>query len=150
MDVLIVYDSFYGNTEKIARAIGESIGSARVIRPEAFDPGDLKAGDLLIVGSPTQGGRPTKPLQEFLDGIPKLAIEGVGVAAFDTRFSTKWVKMFGYAAEKIAASLQEKGGKLVIPAGSFFVKSEKGPLLDGESERSAAWAKEILDRSSRV
>jgi flavodoxin len=146
MNVLVVYDSFYGNTEKIARAIGEAAGAAKVLRVGEVSRDDLKSCDLLVVGSPTQGGRPTKPLQEFLDEIPKSAFESIGVAAFDTRFSTKWVKMFGYAAEKIAAGLQAKGGNLVAAPGCFFVKSEKGPLQDGETERAATWAREIIGR----
>ena len=147
MNVLIVYDSFYGNTEIIARAIGESTG-ARVLRVGDVARDDLKSCNLLIVGSPTQGGRPTKPLQEFLDEIPKASLDGIGVAAFDTRFSTKWVKMFGYAAERIAASLQEKGGNLLTAPACFFVKKEKGPLDDGETERAAGWGRDLLSNRS--
>ncbi|MEN8614342.1 flavodoxin family protein [Dehalogenimonas sp. THU2] len=142
MNVLVVYDSCYGNTEAVARAIGESI-SARVLRASEASRDDVRTCDLLIVGSPTQGGRPTKPLQAFIDEIPDSALGGITVATFDTRFSTKWVKMFGYAAERIAASLQDKGAKLKSPPACFFVNSEKGPLKDGELKRAGEWAKEL-------
>ena len=67
MKVLIVYDSAYGNTEKVARAIGGVItGEVKVLRPGEVNPSELQSLDLLIVGSPTQGGRPTPAIQDFL------------------------------------------------------------------------------------
>jgi flavodoxin I len=146
MKALVVYDSFYGNTETIAKAIGSAItGEVKVLRPGEASPTDLKSIDLLIVGSPTQGGRPTKAIQDFLNKLPESAVKGVNVAAFDTRFSTKLVGIFGYAAGKTADSLKKKGGNLIVVPEAFFVKSKEGPLKDGELERAAAWAKRILE-----
>jgi len=148
MKVLVVYDSVYGNTEKIARAVGEAIvGEVKVLRPgEVHVPG-LKALDLLIVGSPTHGGRPTPLTQEFLNKVTEAEIKGIRVAAFDTRVQAKWVKLFGYAAGKIADRLKEKGGILVLPPEAFFVKGKEGPLREGEPERAAAWAKELVKKT---
>ena len=146
MKALIVYDSAYGNTEKIARAIGGAItGEVKVLRPGEVNPSDLQSVDLLIVGSPTQGGRPTPAIQDFLNKIPEPAIKGVNVAAFDTRFSTKLVGIFGYAAGKIANSLKRKGGTLILSPEPFFVKGKEGPLKEGELERAADWAKGIVE-----
>lgn len=146
MKTLVVYDSFYGNTEKIARAIAGAIaGEVKVLRPGEASPTDLKSVDLLIVGSPTQGGRPTKAILDFLNKLPEPAVKGINVAAFDTRLSTKLVGIFGYGAGKIADSLKKKGGTLILPPEAFFVKSKEGPLKDGELERAAAWAKRILE-----
>ena len=146
MKTLIVYDSFYGNTEKIARAIGGAIaGEVKVLRPGEVNPSYLESIDLLIVGSPTQGGRPTKAVQDFLSKLPEAAIKGVSVATFDTRFSTKLVGIFGYAAGKIANSLKTKGGALIFPPEPFFVKGREGPLKEGELERAAGWAKGISE-----
>jgi len=146
MKALIVYDSAYGNTEKIARAIGGAItGEVKVLRPGEVNPSDLQSVDLLIVGSPTQGGRPTPAIQDFLNKIPEPAIKGVNVAAFDTRFSTKLVGIFGYAAGKIANSLKRKGGTLILSPEPFFVKGKEGPLKEGELERAADWAKRIVE-----
>jgi flavodoxin I len=52
--------------------------------------------------------------------------------------------LFGYASGKNADSLKEKGGKLLSPAEGFIVKGREGPLLDGELERTAAWAKGLV------
>ncbi len=146
MKALVVYDSVYGNTEKIARAIaGVLTGDVKVLRPGEANPSELKSVDLLIVGSPTQGGRPTKAIQEFLNRLPEPAVKGVNVAAFDTRLSTKLVGIFGYGAGKIADSLKRKGGTLILPPEAFFVKGREGPLKEGELERAAVWAKRILE-----
>ena len=148
MKALIVYDSVYGNTEKIARAIAAALtpsGEVKVLRPGEVNPSELESVDLLIVGSPTQGGRPTPAIQDFLNKVPEPAVKGVNVAAFDTRFSTKLVGIFGYAAGKIADSLKRKGGSLILFPEAFFVKGKEGPLKEGELERAASWAKEILE-----
>ena len=145
MKALIVYDSTYGNTEKIARAIGEAIGGdARVVRAGGADLPNTEAIGLLIVGSPTLGGRASPDIKGFLDRLPNSAVKDMKVAAFDTRFSTRWVGIFGYAAGKIASKLKEKGGNLVAPPEGFFVKAKEGPLKDGELERAGVWAKGLV------
>ena len=146
MKALIVYDSVYGNTEKIARAIGGAItGEVKVLRPGEVNLSDLESVDLLVVGSPTQGGRPTPAIKEFLSKIPANALKNVGVTSFDTRFSTRLVGIFGYAAGKIANSLKRKGGTLILSPEAFFVKSKEGPLKEGELEHAAGWAKRLLE-----
>jgi flavodoxin len=101
---------------------------------------ELKTFDLLIVGSPTQGGRPTRAIQDFLSKIPANALKNVGVTSFDTRFSAKLAGIFGYAAGRIAGSLKRSGGTLIVSPEGFFVKGTEGPLAEGELERAASWA----------
>ncbi|MBA7611684.1 hypothetical protein ES703_18912 [subsurface metagenome] len=145
MKTLIVYDSVYGNTEKIAKTIGDAItGEVKVLRVGEVNSSELKAFDLLIVGSPTQGGRPTRAIQDFINKVQVSAFKGTNVAAFDTRLSTKLVRIFGYAAGRIAGSLKRKGGTLIVSPEGFFVKGTKGPLKEGEVEHAASWAKEIV------
>jgi len=144
MKTLIVYDSVYGNTEKIAKSIGDAVsGDVKVLRVGEVNPSELESMDLLIVGSPTHGGRPTPTIQDFLNKVPGSVIKGINVAAFDTRYSSRLVRVFGYAAEKIAGSLKAKGGALILSPGGFFVKGHKGPLKEGEQERAASWGKGI-------
>jgi flavodoxin len=145
MKTLIVYDSVHGNTEKIAKAIGDAIpGEVKVLRVDEVNSSELGALDLLIVGSPTQGGRPTKAMQGFLSEAPASSLNGVNVAAFDTRMQMKLVGIFGYAAGRIADSLKRKGGNLMGRPEGFFVKGAEGPLKESEVERAASWAKEIV------
>lgn len=145
MKTLIIYDSQYGNTEKIARAIGDAIPGARVIHASEADPSDLESVELLIIGSPTHGGRPMGAVQAFISKTPAAALEGINVAAFDTRFESKFAKIFGYAAGRIANPLTKKGGNLLVNPEGFFVEKTKGPLNAGELERAANWAAEIVE-----
>jgi flavodoxin I len=144
MKALVVYDSVYGNTEKIARAIGSAItGDVRVLRAGEVSLSELESVDLLIVGAPTQGGRATPPVRDFLNKVAGPAVKGRNVAAFDTRISAKWVGIFGYAAGRIAKNLKSKGANLIVNPEPFFVEGTQGPLKEGELERAASWAKEL-------
>jgi flavodoxin I len=152
MKALIVYDSAYGNTERIAKAVGDALsGDVRVARAGEVDASGLASLDLLIVGSPTQGFRPTKPVQALIASIPADALKGVAVAAFDTRIPAAQagiglrliMRVGGYAAPHITQALEKKGGKLAVPPEGFSVKDKEGPLLEGELERAADWAKGI-------
>ncbi len=146
MKVLVVYDSVYGNTERIAKAIGGAItGEVRVLRVDEANPSELRTIDLFILGSPTQGGRPTPAIRDLLNKVPEASLQGINVAAFDTRISTKLVGVFGYAAGRIARNLKGKGGTLIASPEGFFVKGSKGPLKEGELERAVGWAKGILE-----
>jgi flavodoxin I len=146
MRILVVYDSLYGNTEKIAQAIGAALpGEVQVSRVGEADPSELSSFDLLIVGSPTHGGRPSPATRELLDKLQSSALEGINVATFDTRHSSKLTVIFGYAAGRIAGSLKKKGGTLIVSPEGFLVTGTEGPLKEGEVERAAGWAKEILE-----
>lgn len=147
MRALVVYDSVHGNTEKIARAIGEAIaGEIKVLRVGEVGSSELESFDLIIVGSPTPGGRPTQPIQDFLNEAPEPAVKGTNVAAFDTRLSTRLVGIFGYAAGRITDSLKRKGGALIVSPEGFLVKGTEGPLKEGEVERAVDWAKEMMNK----
>lgn len=153
MGIMIVYDSFFGNTEKIAQAISDSLSSeenVRIYRVSDIKPEQLLGLRLLIVGSPTRAFKPTKAILDLLDKIPSKGLEGVKVAAFDTRISSVDAnsrifnvleKRFGYAAKPIADKLKKKGGSLIITPEGFFIKESEGPLKDGELERAREWAK---------
>jgi flavodoxin I len=148
MKALIVYDSVYGNTEKIASAIGESIthsGEVKVLWAGEADPSELASIDLLIIGSPVHGGRPTPPVQDFLSRMAQQSLKGIKVAVFDTRATSKFAKIFGNAAGRIAGQLTKKGAVVTVPPEGFFVTGTKGPLKEGELERAANWARGISE-----
>ena len=155
MKTLVVYDSKYGNTEKIARAIGGAIGGDVTVMPvgQAHAAG-LESFDLLIVGSPTQRAGYLPSIKDFLDGIPDNALKGVRVAAFDTRITARSGDIgtrvmaaiaggLGYAAKPIAEALEGKGGTPAAPPEGFIVNGIHGPLKKGEPERAAEWGKRL-------
>jgi len=145
MKALVVYDSRHGNTEKVALAVGEALG-AQVRQVGEVSPADLQGLDLLIVGSPTHGGWFTEGIKNLLEASP--ALEGVDVVAFDTRTATIWNRIlpFGYAAPRIARSLERNGGHLLAPPEGFVVLGMEGPLKEGELQRAAGWAKGMVSR----
>jgi flavodoxin len=155
MKALIVYDSFFGNTEKIAQAIGQALGSPpeiEVVRVTAVKLEQLAGLQWLIVGSPTRGFNVSPFTKAFLAGIPAGGLRGVKVAAFDTRSPLAqfpgclrpFARRYGYAAEKIAKALTAKGGELALPADGFAVQGSEGPLAEGELERAAEWARRLV------
>ena len=158
MKILIVYDSAFGNTEKIVHAISDSLGShenIKTFRVNDINPSQLVGLDLLIVGSPTRAFRPTTDIIGFLNEMPSSSLEGIKVAAFDTRysvanakvlFSNLFSRQFGYAAESIADKLVYKGGKLIVPPIGFIIKNAEGTLKAGELGRAAEWAKLIINQ----
>jgi flavodoxin len=155
MKTLIIYDSVFGNTAQIAQAMCSALGApenARVYHASEVKPEQLTGIDLLIVGSPTRGFRPTQAITTFLRSLAAHSIDGVKVAAFDTRISldqvhsvllSVLVRLFGYAARPIADRLKAKGGSLVAPPEGFFVKGSQGPLKEGELQRAIDWVKAL-------
>lgn len=153
MKTVIVYDSIYKNTKKIADAIGSGVGhDARVLWVSEVQASDLKGVELLIVGSPTHGGRATPAIDEFLKSIPKGSLKDVHVAAFDTRFAPEdhgiglriLMNIIRFAAERIAKNLTQKGGILVGKPEGFIVQDKEGPLKAGELQRATTWGINIL------
>ncbi len=143
MKALVIYDSLYGNTEKIAQAIASALGkeSKAVVVGQA-KPTDIADYTYIVIGSPTQGGRPTPAILSFIHGLTPEMLSGKRFAAFDTRLKG-WSKIFGYAAPRIEGAIKAKRGNCTAQPQGFFVKKAKGPLLEGELERAATWAKAI-------
>ena len=146
MNALVLYDSQYGDTEHIAQAIANALGefgAARAVRLDPAQPVELQGLDVFILGSPTQGWRPTPAIQSFLEGTSSEELGGLEGACFDTRFRLPRF-MTGSAAKVMAAKLREKGVSLLVPPESFFVKGTEGPLRDGELDRAAVWARMLI------
>ncbi len=148
MYALVVYDSQYGNTERIATAIADTLrtsGEVRLARVQPEQPLDLEGVDLLILGCPTQGWRPTTAMQALLAKLTPEQLHGHAIACFDTRFQKpRW--MTGSAAHRMATSLSRMGITLLVPPESFFVDGTEGPLLTGELGHAAVWARTLLNR----
>jgi len=151
MSILIVYDSIFGNTGQVAKAMADDLARSHEVKlasvQEARDL-DPSGFDLLLVGSPTRGFRPTPEIQEFASrsDLPKRA------AVFDTRIDLdtihpaplRWVvQAGGYAAERLRTELMEQGCTIVGEPEGFVVLGQEGPLRDNELPRAAAWARGV-------
>jgi flavodoxin I len=156
MKALIVYDSVFGNTEKVAQAMGTALADHGevVLRRVGDVQGQELAGiDVLLVGSPTRAFSPTPAMKAWVKAIAQQRLRGVKVAAFDTRIAVEdtnsrilppLVKVFGYAAKPISEGLRKKGGEVVLDPEGFFVQGTEGPVKDGELERAAEWARKAV------
>lgn len=161
MKAIVVYESHWGNTAEIARAVAEGIGDGAVAlhtdeaTADALQDADLVVGgapllgfslptDQMIAGlanekeQPTEGDHPT--MREWLEGI---AVAGAGeCAGFETRI---WWSP-GSAAKAIVAGFEAKG---YAPSRSatekFQVTGRYGPLKEGERERAKAWGAELAE-----
>ena len=155
MKGLVVYESFFGNTAKVAEEIGRTLAEHAEVR--ALPAGEVESSmlegiDFLVVGSPTRAFRATDGVLRFLDGLPAGRLDHVKAAAFDTRVDVTLIKsplvrLFlgrtGHAAKPIAKRLGRRGAEMVAEPEGFFVTGTEGPLKEGEIERAALWARKI-------
>jgi flavodoxin len=155
MKILIVYDSFFGNTEKVAEYIKKLLEEKHdisMIKAKNFEESDFAGVDCLIIGSPTRAFRPTKDISDILSQYG-LTIKNLKTAAFDTRIDYDTVKpktlsmimkKSGYAAEKINKKLKKIGAQTIGEPIGFYVKDSEGPLLEGEKEKAQNWLSSLI------
>lgn len=138
----VVYDSAFGNTQAVAEAIAQGLKPIRAaaVSVTDFKPGSLAGGDLLVVGSPINGWRPTPKITELLGQLGNGKLKGIKAAAFDTR-----VRFFihGDAARKITKLLTEGGAHIISHPTPFYVRGTEGPLRTGELDRATTWARNL-------
>jgi len=137
-----------------ANAVGVAIGAAAVGEPGAVavrkvsevSPADLAGLQLLVVGAPTRAFRPSPGVAQWLRDLPAGAPGDTRISPQDANSAVLrfMVKLFGWAAEKIAKGLAARGGHEAAPAMGFFVAASEGPLKEGELDRAAAWARQVV------
>lgn len=133
---MVLYESKFGNTEKIAQSINQAIGG-EIYNVAEFRPEMLDDVDLLIVGSPIHGWQPSSETVQFLNHLETGSLKGKYVAAFDTGFKNIFS---GNAASRIIRKLERAGGKQLVPTQKFVVVQSEGPLASGEVDRAGSWA----------
>jgi hypothetical protein len=162
MKALVVYESMFGNTELVARAIGAGLGAdavVKVARAPTFVPDDV---DVLVVGGPTHTRGMSRPktraqavergasdpgtadgVREWLGqlNVPR-AIIG---AAFDTRVAGPKL-LTGAAAAGIKNHLSSAGLR-VVGTQSFLVASAEQSggrgVSDDELERARRFGQNL-------
>ncbi len=154
MIALVVFDTEFGNTELIARSIGEGLASLGEVRVTAVAEATLvPPPDLLIVGGPTQRHRMSPALAALLESLPRRSLRGVRAATFDTRYRMARL-LSGSAATDAARRLGRAGCQMIAPPESFFIERDRPPegekrrhhleqLEQGERERARQWAADL-------
>lgn len=160
MKAIVVYESLWGNTAAVARAIASGIGSqARALSTAEAGAAELADVDLIVAGAPVLGFK--LPTDKMRDGVranpgkapappdlshPSLRSWLAALPAGQGRsaaFDTQVRGPFGSAAPEIAAALEAAGYRAVAKPVGFVVKGKFGPLRDGELERATAWGAEL-------
>jgi hypothetical protein len=167
MRALVVFETLWGNTEKVARAVADRLREAAEVEVVDSDsaPASVDGYDLVVVGGPTHAfsmsrpatreeaaaghsapHRPDRGIREWIDQLARPSA-AVPVATFDTRVDQP--RLPGSAAKAAKHELRSLGFDTTVKQQTFRVHGYEGPLLDGELERAASWAGDVL-RSIRA
>lgn len=146
MKGIVIYDSSYGNTKKIATAIADTLNESK-LHVDLFymkDIKELEKHDFLVIGSPTKIGTMSWTVRRFIGKkINDEEWANKPFATFDTEMASAIKKGGASAAEKIAEKLKGKNLRQALPPFKAVVRGMKGPLEEGEIEKAEAFAKEL-------
>ncbi len=152
MKDIVVYDTSYGNTKAVAEAIAETLKKSGV-EVDLFHVKDVKKlsaqnYNFLVVGSPTRFGTMSFAIKGFLGKVKGEEWMNRPFAAFDTENpenieKAKLENKQWSAAEKISKKLVEKKLNQLLPVLRAAVLGQKGPLVEGEIDRTKRYAKDL-------
>ncbi len=138
--VLVVFDTTYGNTEKLGREIASGIeetglAECKVINIEDVESEDLSVYDGALFGGPIHAFRATRGIKNAVKTAAKKGLNGKLVSSFDT-YQAPGHK--GKAAKQIEDELRKKakGAKIFSPGLTALVLDRKGPLKDDEPTKA--------------
>ncbi|MCW3978193.1 MAG: flavodoxin family protein [Candidatus Bathyarchaeota archaeon] len=149
---IVAYDSNFGNTEKIARALARGLEEKGVevdcLRIDEVDVERLAEYDFIAVGGPTHMIRTSKPMKAFLERLRTVDLRGLKGFSFDTRNESRmngrrWLLLENSAARVIEGVLKSRGVDTVKPRHSAIVEGREGPLYDGMEELFTQMGAEI-------
>jgi menaquinone-dependent protoporphyrinogen IX oxidase len=152
---IVIYDTSHGNTQKIAETITEVLKEAG-INTDLFYVKDVKKlngndYNFLVLGSPTKFGTMSFAVKSFLGKVKSEEWMNKPFLAFDTENpenieKSKAENKNWSAAEKIAEKLIEKKLNQLLPVLKASVVGWKGPLVEGEIDRTKSYAKELASK----
>jgi flavodoxin len=132
---IVIYDTKFGNTEKIARALARGMEKqgfkVDCVKADEVDVDKLVEYDFLAIGGPTHAFGVSKPMKAFLEKLRSVDIKGKKAFAFDTKYKS-WLA--GSAGKGIEKTLKELGMSIVKTHSSAIVKGSEGPLEEGMEE----------------
>jgi hypothetical protein len=174
MRALVVYESIYGNTDRLAHAIAEGLAAeldeVKVVPVEGADEETVRGADVVVVGGPTHmhglsSERSRKMgieaaakdvevqldpdaegpgLRDWLDQLPDTHARA---AAFDTRFDGPPL-MTGRASKGIARRLRHHGLEMVAEPASFLVDKQNHLQAD-QLDRGREWGTHLATALAR-
>ena len=141
MRACVIFDTRYGNTERIARSFEAGLKEAGIqticVNARDMPVDSLKQYDLICVGAPTEWLTASKPMKEFLGRLKSTDLAGRYGFVFDTKLDAP---LSGSAARFIEKELKSAAVQIITPRESaivFGVKKEEGGmrLKEGEEKR---------------
>jgi flavodoxin len=143
MSASVIFDTRYGNTEKIAGSLETGLKEAGIetvcINAKDVPVESLKQYDLICVGGPTEAFTASKAIKEFLRKLKGIELSGKCAFAFDTKLDSRFS---GTAAKFIEKELSNLNLRIIAPRESAIVFSlkERGAitgarLKEGEEKR---------------
>jgi len=144
-NAIVICDSLYGNTEKVARALAQGLEKsglikATVLRVSEADAGKLTGYDVILVGAPTHAFNASDPMKKFLDKIGESGLKGKKAFAFDTKMRSR---LAGSGAKHIEERLVKLGAEIIKERASAIVKGKEGPLEDDAESKFTSIGIEI-------
>ncbi|MEM2631737.1 MAG: flavodoxin family protein [Candidatus Bathyarchaeia archaeon] len=105
MKIVIIYESKYGNTERVAEMIAEglkeTVGTEVSLQKlKEADLDKITDYDVILLGSPNHMGGPARSVKGFIDMLGKLRLEGKKFAVFDTYMGKDFEKAVKKDGEK--------------------------------------------------
>lgn len=151
MKVIILYDTKYGNTEKVAKAISEGMkevgfGEVTVKSGSETTPQELREAGVWIFGSPTHIGTTTRNFKRLIRWMKKERPVGKKGVAFDTRLE----KSRRGASDKLVHVMQALEIEILDGPFYFRVKDVKGPLITGELEKATTLGRKLAGQIREI
>lgn len=141
---IAIFDSKFGNTEKIAKALSEGMKKEGLdvdcVRIDNVDLDKLADYEMLAFGAPTHGFGISKPMKEFLKKLQNINLRDKRAFAFDTKLRSRFA---GSAAKGIEKQLKKLQMTIIRPYASAIVKGTEGPLEEGAEEKFTQIGSEI-------
>lgn len=174
MSALIVYESMYGNTRRIAEAIARGLATAgpvTVTRIAELDSSATQGVDLLVIGAPTHGWSLSRPstrkaaveaaakpasgltveenatapgVREWLQSLDTQALRGRVAVAALDTRMRAPLGLSGAASRTIAKRIRRRGMSCAARRG--FRVTKQNQLIEGEQARAESWGRELAGR----
>ncbi|MHA2359298.1 MAG: flavodoxin family protein [Candidatus Thorarchaeota archaeon] len=137
--VLVVFDTTYGNTEKLGREIAAGIDESglaecKVIHIDDVEAEDISVYDGVLFGGPIHAFRATRGIKNAVKKASKMGLDGKLVAAFDTCMGSRQYRGTK-GIEKIVRK-KAPGARVMSPGLSSLVDGFTGPLNNSEPARA--------------
>ncbi len=154
MNILIAYDSYFGNTQQVAAYYKKELETEHFVtlmNVKEIVKANIEQFEILVLGSPTRAFNMSPNVKNLIKN-KQFVFEKKHAFVFDTRsfikegelrFLVKMMKWFGFAAEKMEKQLVKRGADIIMPHKYYYVLDKDGPLELGIQDKITKDCKEL-------